>query len=99
MKERPSWYKGTIEGKSDEVLSETDIYEQLSVARQFMIDSAPEGWEVKVDPTLLNEYRQDIMRMTDKELLVFMKRNDVWSEPSYAQAILDVIAGKITPVL
>jgi hypothetical protein len=109
MKEKPSWYKSTIEGGRNKkpnieaiddapVIEEVDpLLAELLAEKQFILDSAPDNWEAEIDHEALQEFRTDILKWTPKEIIAFSRNNDIWSDPTYAKALLDVISGKITP--
>lgn len=106
MKEKPSWYRGTVEGESDPSLTQGNpevvadpVLEELLAEKQFIIDSAPEGWENEIDPVLLQEFRTQLIGWSVAEILKFSRNNDIWSDPTYAKALLDVLSGKITKPL
>lgn len=77
---------------SDEV---DPIIEELAAEKQFILDSAPDDWEEEIDASLLEEYRADIRKWTVKEILAFSKKTYIWDDPTYAKALLEVIAEKI----
>lgn len=108
MKETPSWYNGSIEGGKGKKLpeeipvefeeaTEDPLLAELRAEKQFILDSAPDNWEQEIDPIALNEFRKDIQKWTDKEIIAFSRNNYIWDDPTYAKALLDVISGKITP--
>lgn len=103
MKEKPSWHKATIEGgrhvEGEPEVQEDLLLEELASEKQFILDSAPENWEEEIDAALLQEYRTDIMKWTNKQIIAFSKKTYIWDDPTYAKALLDVISGKITPPL
>ena len=110
MKEKPSWYKGTVEGGKGEpvpqdiISGEIDeikdpVLEELLAEKQFILDSAPDGWEDEIDAEQLQEFRSEIIKWTTEEILRFSRNNDIWADPTYAKALLDVLSGKITPPL
>lgn len=76
---------------------EDPIIEEFRVERQFILDSAPDDWEEEIDPVSFEEFKKDIQKWTDKEILSFSKNNYIWSDPTYAKALLEVISSKITP--
>lgn len=78
-----------------EETNEDPIIEEFRVEKQFILDSAPDDWEEEIDPVSLEEYKKDIQKWTDKEILAFSKNNYIWADPTYAKALLDVISLKI----
>ncbi len=72
---------------------------ELEAVQAFILDSAPENWEEEIDAEMVAEYRQEIMRWSNKKLISFCQNNYVWDDPTYARALLDVIKGKVTPAV
>jgi hypothetical protein len=97
MSEKPTWLKGVREEGGDEMGEE--MRANLAAVEQVILDSAPENWKEEIDDSLLGEYRNEVMKMSNKELLAFCRNNYVWDDPTYAKALLDVIRGKTTPPL
>ena len=68
--------------------------DELQAVKAFMLDSAPEDWESEIDQEQLPEYRREIMKWSNRKLISFCENNYVWGDPTYAKALLEVIAGK-----
>jgi hypothetical protein len=104
MKERPTWHKGTIEGGKGHVEKTEEEKEMersalLAAERQFILDSAPDDWESLIEDELLQEYRTEILTWDEDRFLTFARDNDIWQDPTYAKALLDVLSGKIVKPL
>lgn len=81
-----------LNGDSPEIM-------ELAAARQFILDSAPKDWEAKIDEYKLLQKRRELLALDTHELLRYAQSHDLWEDATFAQALSDVIASKITPVL
>lgn len=72
---------------------------ELTAAKEFILDSAPEDWEQLIDTELLQEYRLSLMQWDDKKILSFCSNHDLWEDPTFAKALVDVISGKTLPAI
>jgi hypothetical protein len=84
------------EGKSAvEELTEHQVME-LSIAKEFMLENAPEGWESEVNEMHVHTLRQEIVHWDYDELIAYCQRLDVWEDPTKTKAVIDVIASRVT---
>lgn len=106
MKEKPSWFRGVIEGgvtqreNAGRPVRQVDSLESITPQRLLdlwigLTRNLPEDWNQHINRALVTKLRPIVRKYSVAELYLHLSSPQLWERPSFARALMDEIKMRI----